>query len=88
VAEVAGEMEELKGAMTKENKQDFWSMCHYKMQYGGWSEKRSLAAYRSRFGVWPKGLHAVPMPPDVKFEKTIKSDMIRYLKGKQKGMVK
>jgi superfamily II DNA or RNA helicase len=88
VAEVAGEMEELKGAMTRENKQDFWSMCQYKIKYGGWSDKRALAAYKNQFGVWPKALHTIPMPPDVKFEKSAKAAMIRYLKGKQKGMVK
>ena len=88
VAEVAGEMEELKGAMNKENKQDFWSMVQYKIKYNGWSEKRGLAAYKNQFGVWPKGLHTTPMPPDAKFERTAKAAMIRYLKGKQKGMVK
>lgn len=88
VAEVAGEMEELKGAMSRESKQDFWSMCQYKIQYSGWSEKRALAAYKSQFGVWPKGLHTTPMPPDLKFDKTAKSNMIRFLKGKQKGIVK
>jgi superfamily II DNA or RNA helicase len=88
VAEVAGEMEELKGAMTKENKQDFWSMVQYKIKYSGWSEKRGLSAYKNQFGVWPKALHTIPMPPDVKFEKSAKAAMIRYLKGKGKAVVK
>lgn len=85
VAEVAGEMEELKGAMSKESKQDFWSMCQYKIKYSGWSESRAMAAYKSKFSVWPKGLHKTMMPPDLKFEKTVKAGMIKYFKGKQKG---
>ena len=88
VAEVAGEMEELKGVMTRESKQDFWSMVQYKIKYSGWSEKRGLALYKGNFGVWPKGLHTVPMPPDVKFERASKAAMIRYLKGKKKGLIK
>lgn len=88
VGSLPGEMTEIKGAPTKEGKQDFWSMVQYKIKYGGWSEKRGLAAYKNQFGVWPKGLHTSPMPPDVKFEKAVKAAMIRYLKGKQKGTLK
>jgi len=85
VEEVSGEMKELQGSTSRESKQDFWSMCQFKIKYNGWTEKRALAAYKTHFGVWPKGLHTVPMPPDVKFEKTAKAGMIRYLKSKQKG---
>jgi len=84
VQDVPGEMTELQ-TMSRESKQDFWSMCQFKIKYNGWTEKRALAAYKTHFGVWPKGLHTVPMPPDVKFEKTAKAGMIRYLKSKQKG---
>jgi superfamily II DNA or RNA helicase len=85
VAEVAGEMEELKGAMSKDDKQQFWSMCQYKIANSGWSESRALAAYKSKFSVWPKGLHKTPITPDAKFDRTAKAGMIRYLKGKAKG---
>ncbi len=84
VQDVPGEMTELQ-TMSRESKQDFWSMCQFKIKYNGWTEKRALAAYKTHFGVWPKGLHTVPMPPDLKFEKTAKAGMIRYLKSKQKG---
>ena len=81
-------MEELKGAMTKENKQDFWSMVQYKIKYSGWSEKRGLAAYKNKFGVWPKGLHTTPMPTDLKFDRAAKASMIKYFKSKEKGLIK
>jgi superfamily II DNA or RNA helicase len=85
VASLPGEMEELAQAVSKDSKQDFWSMCQYKIKYSGWSESRALAAYKSKFGVWPKGVHKTPMPPDMKFERDAKAGMIRYLKGKGKS---
>lgn len=82
VEEVPGEMEELK-SHSKNDKQAFWSMCRYKILYSGWSQSRALASYRNKFGVWPKGLHDNPMMPDMAFERKVKADLIRYLKGKQ-----
>ena len=84
VEEVPGEMEELKQAPSRESKQEWWSMCHYMVKYGGWSNSRALATYRDKFGVWPKGLTDSVKPPDVAFEKAIKAALIRYLKGKGK----
>ena len=83
VESVPGEMEELKSAQTRESKQDWWSMCQYKIKHGGWSNSRALATYRDKFGVWPKGLTDSVKPPDVAFEKAIKAALIRYLKGKK-----
>ena len=60
-------------------------MCQFKIQYGGWNEKRALAAYKNKFGVWPKGLHKVPITPSPQFERDAKASLIRYLKGKGKS---
>ena len=87
VESVPGEMEELKSSKsTMLDKQEFWSMCQYKKLHNGWSDARCKASYHGLYGVWPKGLLDVPKPPDIKFEKTQKAQLIKYLKGKQKGL--
>lgn len=85
VEAVPGEMEELAAAANRDNKQRFWSMCVHKKQVAGWSDGRALACYKNKFGVWPRGLQDIPLTPDFAFEKTVKAQLIRYLKGKAKG---
>lgn len=84
VSSVPGELSELAGVMSRDNKQDFWSMMVYKKKYSGWSDGRAAHTYRDKFGVWPKGLADVPKTPDLSCEKFIKSRMIAYLKGKKR----
>jgi hypothetical protein len=86
--EVPGEMREFDGSNKRETKQDFWSMCQWKEKFGDWSHSRALAAYKNKFGVWPKGLHEVPMPPTIEFDRAVKAGLIRFIKAKQKGLVK
>jgi superfamily II DNA or RNA helicase len=83
VEAVAGELHELKTANKLDNKQDYWSMCQFKIKYHGWNEKRALAAYKTKFGVWPKALHKEPITPSDQFERDAKASLIRYLKGKK-----
>ena len=82
VESVPGEMQEL-SPQSREDKQRWWSMCQWKVANSGWSKSRALATYRNKFGVWPKGLVDTPMMPDLAFEKKVKADLIRYLKGKK-----
>jgi len=82
-----GEMEELQAGATRDAKQAFWSMCQHKVKNEGWAPGRAAHTYKDKFGVWPKGLADTPSYPDLKFEKFVKSRIIAYLKGKQKGMV-
>jgi DNA repair protein RadD len=82
VQSVPGEMQEL-GSMSRDDKQKWWSMAQYKVKFEGWNEKRALAVYREKFGVWPKGLQDVPVPPSLVFEKAVRAQLIRYLKGKR-----
>jgi hypothetical protein len=86
VEAVPGEMEELAATATRIDKQQFWSMCVHKMEVGGWSRGRALATYKNKFGVWPKGLNNdTILAPDVAFEKTVKAQIIRYLKSKKRA---
>jgi len=88
VEEMPGIMEELAASAKKDDKQTFWSMCRYKVAVDGWTEARALAAYKTKFGVWPRGLDGATLTkPDVAFEKQMKAQLIRYLKGKQRGVI-
>jgi superfamily II DNA or RNA helicase len=83
VESVPGEMEELKAAASRESKQDWYSMCQYMVKYHGWSTGRAAHTYKDKFGVWPKGLMDIPIPPSIEFNKAVKAALIRYLKGKK-----
>jgi DNA repair protein RadD len=83
VDSVPGEMEELTGSRSREEKQEWWSMCQYKINYAGWSAGRAAHTYKDKFGVWPKGLVDIPKAPDIVFEKAVKAAIIRYIKGKK-----
>ena len=82
VQSVPGEMQEL-GAMSREDKQKWWSMGQYMVQSGSWAEGRAKAVYKSKFGVWPNGLHSQPLPPSREFERFARKSLIAYLKGKR-----
>lgn len=85
VESVPGEMQELstEGKHSKEDKQAWYSMCHYMVKNHGWSPGRAAHTYKDKFGVWPKGLVDVAAPPSVVFNKAVKAALIRYLKGKK-----
>jgi len=86
MSEMPGIIEELSAKAKKDDKQAFWSMCQFKVKVSGWHPGRAAHLYKDKFGVWPKGLVDMPIPPDMKFEKFVKSRVIAYLKGKQKGI--
>lgn len=82
VQSVPGQMEEL-GSMSRDDKQAWWSMAQYKVKTGSWTEKRALANYREKFGVWPRGLSDAPLPPTRAFESFAIKSIRKYLKGKR-----
>jgi len=47
----------------------------------GWAANK----YREKFGVWPNGMHVMPVMPDVQVNNWIKSTQIRWIKGQQKA---
>jgi len=82
VSAVAGKMEELALAtMSRESKQEFWSMMQYYVRNEGWSSGRAANTYRDKFGVWPRGLrdNQIMLPsPEVK--KFIRTKLYAFLK--------
>ena len=84
VQTVPGELTELRNQRVSAGEKElWWGMCRYKVVHHGWSEKRALAVYRERFGVWPKGLsERAVYEPSLQFERAVKAQLIRYLKGR------
>lgn len=84
VQSIDAELVEVTGkkVFTKEDKQKFWSMALWldgKRQRHG---KLALGLYKSRFGVWPRGLSDIPTEPDRAFLNYETSRRIAYAKSK------
>jgi hypothetical protein len=85
VIEIAGELEELKGTMTKADKQTWWSMLQWYVQTQGWSHGRAAHTYKDKFGVWPRGLYDRPMVPNEEITKFIDKGIRAYIRQMKKG---
>jgi superfamily II DNA or RNA helicase len=85
VIELAGELEELKGTMTKADKQTWWSMLQWYVQNQGWSHGRAAHTYKDKFGVWPRGLYDKPMVPNDEVTKFIDKGIRAYIRKMKKG---
>jgi hypothetical protein len=83
VQNVSGQMQELIKGVGLGDKQDWWSMCQYKVKYSGWSAGRAAHTYKDKFGVWPRGLVDVPKAPDAVFDKAVKAALMKFIKGKR-----
>ena len=79
---------EKKEKFTKEDKQRFYNeLLGWKIQSSSSkkpvSDKRVLAVYKNKFGVWPRGMSIQPVPPTVETLNYIKSRQIAHAKSKQ-----
>jgi superfamily II DNA or RNA helicase len=81
VEAVPGEMEELTSAMSRDNKQLWWSMLQYFVQYNGWSSGRAANVYKEKFGVWPRSLDDTVVLPNADVKKFIDNGIKRYIKS-------
>lgn len=69
---------------TKDDKQKFWSMALWvdaERKKGG---RMAKGLYKGKFGVWPRGLHDTPTPPDAAFLNYEHASRIRYAKRMEK----
>lgn len=91
VEEMQGELIPLKGKKkskedaTPHSKQEVWSMLLWVQEDRGYSGNYAKAKYMDRYGTWPNGLHRGLMTPDAAFLNWIKSQNIRFAKGKAKA---
>lgn len=65
-------------------KQDVWSMLTAYVTTRGYSRGMASHKYREIFGVWPKGLHEVPMQVSEELGRWLKAEQIRYAHSKKK----
>ena len=77
----AGVMQELTGAMTREDKQEWWSQLQWYVRYQGWSKGRAAHTYKDKFGVWPRMLNDNPLPPSPIVAKFIDDKLKQYIKS-------
>lgn len=83
VKAVAGEMEELKGAPTREVKQAWYGQLLSIAQSRGYSDGWVAHQYKSKFGVWPRNLDATPAPITEEVRKWETSRRIAWAKSKK-----
>lgn len=81
-----GELVEItrKPKPTRDDKQRFWSMALCVDQARGKGGRLAKALYKSKWGVWPKGLISEPIKPDGAFESYVRSRQIAYAKSKHR----
>ena len=70
-------------AITMRDKQAWWSGFLHIARDRGKSHKWVLAQYKSKFGVWPRGLTDTPLPPMPELVSWEHSQRIRWAKGCQ-----
>lgn len=83
VVTVAGTLNELTGlpAGSVEDKQAFYSQLLGVAAERGYAEGWAAHNYRSRFGVWPRGLDKIPTEPTRKTRSWIRKKHIAFAKG-------
>lgn len=82
-----GELKQISGKAkqpTREDKQRFWSMALHLSLSRGKGDRMAKGLYKSKFGVWPRGLESVTMPPDGAFMDYDRSRRIAYAKRMEK----
>ena len=83
VQSVPGEMEEIKGAPTREIKQRWYSELLTMKQERGYSDGWIAHKYKEKFGVWPRSMDEVTRPVSIEVMKWEKSRRIAWAKSKK-----
>ena len=87
VESVPGEMLELQ-TMSRESKQEWWSMLQWYVVARGKKPGWAAHTYRDKFGVWPKGLSDVPKQPNLQVQHFVENKRKQYIKLVKKGVIK
>ena len=74
-----------KGEATPHSKQEVFSMLLWLQQERGYKATYAKAKYMARYGEWPVGLHREPKAPDAAFLNWVRSQNIRFAKGRAKA---
>ncbi len=73
-----------KAEATPHDKQTFFSMAIRYQHDHDKSDKFAVAKFKSRFGVWPRGLRETSMTPDDAFLRWLRAESIRWAKSREK----
>jgi len=86
IQHVEGELLEFKGSKgtKKEDKQQVYSELLGMARDRGYADGWVAHKYRAKFGVWPRGLQKFPVEPSAAISNWVRSQMIRYSKGKKR----
>lgn len=87
VSHVAGELRELAGGAraTPDQRQDIYSQLLWIQRERGYKGGYASAKFKTRFGVFPRGLHEVSKPPSQALLRWIRSEAIAYAKSTRRG---
>lgn len=94
LAHTDAELGEITGGKTKkkvysqQEKQDWYSMLLCIQKEKGYKSGWVANQYRNKFGVWPRGMNEVWMPPSIEVTRWIKHQQIKFYKAKEKGSLK
>ena len=85
VEAVAGVMEELVAGKKakRDDKQMFYSELLYIAKTHNYNPGWASNYYKTKFGVWPRGLEEKVIPPSIGTRKWVKSKMIAWAKGRR-----
>jgi len=75
-----GEMEELR-TMSRENKQKWWSMLQWYVQYSGKKPGWAYYTYKEKFGIEPRSLSDAAIKPDAEVHKFIEAKKRAYIRA-------
>lgn len=84
----AGELVQLRGKTRKPTRpemQKFWSGLLWYCESRGYKKGWASNQYREKFGVWPRGMHDISMPPDATCRGWVTSRAIAYAKARRKA---
>jgi superfamily II DNA or RNA helicase len=76
---------EKKAVSTMQDKQKFYSELLSIQRDRGYNTGWIARQYRNKFGVWPKGMQDYPIEPSPETRSYVRSQMIRYAKGKERA---
>jgi hypothetical protein len=86
VTAVPGEMEELAGSgKLKKEKREWYGQFLFVCQDRGYKPGWAANKFKEKFGSYPNGLHADPVPPQPEVAKWLKASHIRFMKSRQRS---
>ena len=81
----AGVMQELTGAMTREDKQEWWSQLQWFVANEGKSPGWASHTYKDKFGVWPVNLSDNISTPSMEVTKFVEAKKRAYIRAIKRG---